>query len=156
MFCESAVALRINLGTNWIRNRGDLMLRWELCRILMRDYDRSHVKSADILRPATPQQLLVSVAIALLGHQRRLFLSNPLEIRPYNHTFHLTLTFLPFFFIITSWWDLAWFWFVPFPLAFVPFSWSPCLSGVSLNKKMSDAMWNTCIAWDKGNDAIAY
>ncbi|XP_043603375.1 uncharacterized protein LOC122576729 isoform X2 [Bombus pyrosoma] len=25
----------------------------------MRDYDRSHVKSADILRPATPQQLLV-------------------------------------------------------------------------------------------------
>lgn len=98
MFCESAAALSINLGTNWIRNRGDLMLRWELCRILMRDYDRSHVKSADILRPATPQQLLVSVAIALLGHQRRLFLSNPLEIRPYNHTFHLTLTFLPFFF----------------------------------------------------------
>lgn len=42
----------------------------------MQDYDRSHVKSADILRPATPQQILVSVAIALLAPQRRLFLSN--------------------------------------------------------------------------------
>lgn len=42
----------------------------------MQDYDRSHVKSADILRPATPQQLLVSVAIVLPVPRSRLFLSN--------------------------------------------------------------------------------
>lgn len=38
-----------------------LMLVWELCRILVQNHNRSHVKSADILRPATPQQLLVNV-----------------------------------------------------------------------------------------------
>lgn len=35
----------------------------KLCGILMQDWNRSRIKSADILRPATPQQPSVSVAI---------------------------------------------------------------------------------------------
>lgn len=41
------------------------MFRWELCGIVAQNWDRSRVKSADILRPATPQQPSVSVAIPL-------------------------------------------------------------------------------------------
>lgn len=63
----------------------------------MQDYDRSHVKSADILRPATPQQILVSVAIALLALQRRLFLSNTSRVDR-TIRFNVRFAFLSFFF----------------------------------------------------------
>ena len=63
----------------------------------MQDYDRSHVKSADILRPATPQQILVSVAIVLLAPQRRLFLSNTSRVLTARFDSTFDSLFFPFF-----------------------------------------------------------